>query len=68
MIEGHRKWVKFQDIKLDDSDFEVIGEHFARETKLTQCGHVAQATAILMPERPLVDYAVRWIGKNRRQL
>lgn len=66
VIVGHREWVEFQDIKLDDSDFEVIGEHFAKKTKLTRCGHVAQATSILMPQRPLVDYAVRWIEKNRR--
>jgi len=66
VIEGRREWVEFQDIKLDDSDFEVIGEHFIKETKFARCGHVAQATAILMPQRPLVDYAVRWIEKNRR--
>lgn len=65
MIEGHRRWVELQDIKLDDSDFEIIGERFVNETKLKRCGYVAHASAILIPQRPLVDYALCWIEKNR---
>lgn len=62
---GHRKWVEFQDIKIDDSDFESIGKSFTKETKLVYCGRVAQAPARLIPQRPLVDFAVQWIEKNR---
>lgn len=65
MIGGRRKWVEFQDIDLEDSDF-VIGESFIKETGLVHRGHVACATALLMPQRPLVDYAGQWIEKNRR--
>ena len=66
LVEGRRKWVEFQDIELDETDFEEIGEGFARETGLVRQGRVACATALLMPQRPLVDYAVQWIEKNRR--
>lgn len=66
LIEGHRRWVKFQDIDLVTTDFEEIGEHFARETGLVRQGCVARTTALLMPQRPLVDYAVQWMERNRR--
>jgi aminoglycoside 3-N-acetyltransferase len=66
LVEGHREWVEFQDIEVDETDFEEIGECFARETGLVRQGRVACATALLMPQRPLVDYAVQWIERNRR--
>ena len=65
MIKGCRKWVEFQDIEIDDSDFKSIGESFTKETGLVHSGHVAQAPALLMPQRPLVDFAVQWMEKNR---
>lgn len=65
LIDGRREWVKIQDVDLDDSDFEEIGESFARETGDVRCGRVAAARASLMPQRALVDYAVRWMEKNR---
>ena len=66
LVEGRREWVEFQDIELDETDFEQIGEGFARETGLVRQGLVACARALLMPQRPLVDYAVQWMEKNRR--
>ena len=65
-MEGRRKWVEFEDIELDESDFETIGESFAKETGLVRVGPVACATAQLMPQPALVDYAVQWIERNRR--
>lgn len=66
MIEGRRRWVEFQDIDLNESDFETIGEQFASDTGLMHCGQVACAKAMLVPQRPFVDYAVQWIESNRR--
>ncbi len=65
LVEGRRKWSKFQDIDIDESDFEALGQSIASETTLEQRGSVACATALLMPQRPLVDYAVQWMEKNR---
>lgn len=67
LIDGQRKWVTVQDIEENTSDFEVLGKHFARETGLVRCGRVADAQALLMPQRPLVDYAVQWMEKNRQE-
>ena len=65
LVDGRREWVEFQDIDLDTTEFEEIGEHFARETGLLLQGGVACTTALLMPQRPLVDHAVQWMEGNR---
>ncbi len=65
LIEGSRKWVSIEDINLDSDDFKKIGADFDRDTKLQKRGKVAQADALLMPQKPLVDYAVTWIEKHR---
>ena len=65
MVDRQRQWVAYQDIWLDDSDFEFIGADFARETGLERCGRVGNAAALLLPQRPLVDYTVGWMVRNR---
>jgi aminoglycoside 3-N-acetyltransferase len=60
-----RQWIWYEDINNDDSDFEKIGGDFARETGLLATREVGLAKAHLMPQRALVDYAVKWIEKNR---
>lgn len=64
LAEG-RQWVEFDDLEWNDVDFEVIGENFTRQTGLVRVGRVACATALLMPQRPLVDHAVKWMERNR---
>jgi aminoglycoside 3-N-acetyltransferase len=66
LIEGQRQWVEFDDIDWDDSDFELIGQDFTHQTGLVRQGRVAGATAQLMPQRPLVDFAVQWMEHNRQ--
>jgi aminoglycoside 3-N-acetyltransferase len=63
--EGKRVWVKIRDWNIDDSDFREIGEDFEREMECVSLGKVAQAQCRLMPQRELVDYAMRWIERNR---
>ena len=65
MVDGVRQWVTYDDIDWDDSDFIELGVDFARETGQQRQGKVGQATALLMPQRPLIDYAVTWFEKNR---
>lgn len=66
LVDGRREWLRIQDIDLDESDFEQIGECFAHETGCVRRGRVAQAQALLMPQRALVDFAVRWMEDNRQ--
>ena len=60
-------WTKFENIDLENADFDRIGEDFLRSDngKLVICGKVGLANCQLMPQRPIVDFAVGWLEKNR---
>ena len=64
---GSRIWSTFENIDVDDSDFDRLGEDFLRSDagKLVQCGKVGIADCQRMPQRAVVDFAVDWLGKNR---
>ncbi|MCP4536152.1 MAG: AAC(3) family N-acetyltransferase [Chloroflexi bacterium] len=64
-VDGRREWATIQDVNIDESDFEAIGDSFERATEYVRRGKVAGAEARLMPQRALVDYAVKWIEQNR---
>lgn len=64
---GSRIWGTFENIDVDDSDFDHIGEDFLRSDagKAVQHGKVGIAECQLMPQRVVVDFAVDWLEKNR---
>jgi len=64
-IEGERRWVEMLDIDVDNADFARIGDAFAQETGLVRSGRIGNAPALLMPQRPLIDFAVRWMKAHR---
>jgi aminoglycoside 3-N-acetyltransferase len=63
--DGRREWVWFDDVDTDSDPFDEIGADFASDTGLERVGNVGSATARLMPQRPLVDYAVQWLERRR---
>jgi aminoglycoside 3-N-acetyltransferase len=65
-IDSTRHWLTVDDLDFDDSDFPRIGADYERDTESVITGPVGQAPARLMRMRPLVDYAVSWMGRNRR--
>lgn len=65
MEGGERRWVTFEDVDWDDSDFAAIGAAFAEATGLERRGKVGAGEAILVPQRPLIDFAVGWMERNR---
>jgi aminoglycoside 3-N-acetyltransferase len=65
LVDGERRWVTFTDLAIDEGDFPAIGGAFER-TGLVVRGRVGHGDAALMPQRPLVDYAVGWMGEHRR--
>jgi len=65
LIDGVRRWVKVIDLDIDSSDFPQIGAAFARQTGHVRSCYIGSAAAFLMPQRPLVDFAVRWMEEHR---
>ena len=65
VIDGERRWQEFAALDISDRDFALLGDEFARDTGLVKAGLVGSARALLMPQRPLVDYAVRWLRDHR---
>jgi aminoglycoside 3-N-acetyltransferase len=63
---GQRRWVEFEDIELDETDFDGLGGDFESDTDAVTLGRVGVGEARLMSQRALVDYAVRWFERNRR--
>lgn len=64
IIAGARIWHEFEDLVLDQEDFDQIGDAFAATGGETR-GRVGQATARLCSQRELVDFATDWIRRNR---
>ncbi len=64
---GSRIWTTFEDVDIDSSDFDRIGEDFLRSDtgKVVRHGKVGLASCQLMPQRDVVDFAVDWLEENR---
>ena len=62
---GGRVWATIKDIDLKTEDFDSIGEDFLTETGKVICGKVGLAEAQLVPQRGLVDYAIKWMERHR---
>jgi aminoglycoside 3-N-acetyltransferase len=65
LVNGKRQWKEQQDIDLNDEDFNKLGEAF-NATEHVKHGRVGYGAALLMRQRPLVDFAVQWIEQNRQ--
>jgi aminoglycoside 3-N-acetyltransferase len=62
--DGTSEWVTWTDVAEDESDFGQLGADFDA-TGAIRIGRVAAATAKLMRQRAVVDFAVGWIARNR---
>ncbi len=66
LVDGKREWVAWDELDVHDEDFVEVVDAFAGDTDLVRRGVVANATAQLIPVRPLVDYATDWFSENRQ--
>lgn len=62
--DGNRVEVEYEDIETRTDDFDDLGTDFEREVGLTE-GEVGAATAKLVDQRELVDFATEWFEENR---
>lgn len=65
MVGEHRQWVRFEDLRLDPSDFPEIGWDFIKSGHV-KTGAVACAKCQLMPQRELVDFGAQWMAARRK--
>ena len=65
IVDGKRRWVEYDDIECDDSDFPRVESCFAEESGRMRKGRVANGVAMLVSHRALVDFATDWMEKNR---
>ncbi|WP_323374024.1 aminoglycoside N(3)-acetyltransferase [Plantactinospora alkalitolerans] len=63
--DGTSRWVVWTDVVPDESDFVRLGADFEATGGVT-VGRVGNATARLMPQRALVDFATGWMAAHRR--
>jgi aminoglycoside 3-N-acetyltransferase len=64
--DGERTWVEWTDIEIDDEDFPEVGEAFeAAHPDAVETGEVGAATAKLVDQRALVDFATEWFAEHR---
>jgi aminoglycoside 3-N-acetyltransferase len=64
LSDGQRVWQTYQEYDINSDDFPEIGHAFSKTGQFSQ-GNVGAADSILVKQRPLVDFAVRWMEENR---
>lgn len=64
MEAGARRWVTYSQLDDDATDFPALGEELAR-AGLQRTGTVGAGTGLLMDQRAVVDFAVRWFEQHR---
>lgn len=64
LVDGVRQWVEFDLLALNDDDFPTIGDRYEAEHGIPR-GQVGQGAVRFMKQRPLIDYAVAWMARNR---
>lgn len=62
---GKRVWKAYETLYVDGEDFTKIGEAFEK-TNIVHKAKLGNGTITLMRQRDLVDFAVKWIEKNRK--
>jgi len=61
---GVRTWTRYRDVDLNSDDFEEIGAAF-EAAGTCRTGRVGLATARLMRQRDVVDFAAGWMPEHR---
>ncbi len=64
-INGERKWVMLTELEEHSEEFKKIGKAFTKSGGKQQIGEIGNAKSRLISQRDLVDFAVKWMEKNR---
>lgn len=63
--DGMRKWIEYYDIDYNDEDFMQLGTEYEKSNLPYEIGKVGIGTAKVFPMKELVNFAVKWMEKNR---
>ncbi|MBL8133187.1 MAG: AAC(3) family N-acetyltransferase [Anaerolineae bacterium] len=63
-VDGERRWVEYPRLEISDHDFATLGADYERTIRYAPA-KLGSADLRLLRQRPLVDYAVRWLRANR---
>ena len=66
MENGKRVWKAYETLFVDGKDFADIGAAF-EAAHIVNTANIGAAKLKIMKQRELVDFAVEWIEKNRKQ-
>lgn len=64
---GRRRWVTWREPELDSDRFPNIGEAYERHAGGVTHGKLGAADCLVTRVRPLVDFAVRWLGEPENE-
>ena len=64
MIDGIRHWVTYTTQAVNDEDFIPLGNEYDKEQHI-ELHKIGNADVRFLKQRPLVDWAVEWMEKNR---
>jgi len=64
LVDGQRQWVDFEMLSLETDDFDTIGSAYHAQHGYTS-GKVGLADSLFMRQRPIVDFATKWMTTNR---
>jgi aminoglycoside 3-N-acetyltransferase len=66
LADGEREWRHWEDIELDDEDFQACGDAFEHaHPSAVETGTVGVGESKLLAQQPMVDFAVEWLTANR---
>lgn len=60
-----RVWKEYSTLYVDGEDFNEIGEAFEKECFVNKIS-LGNGNLTFMKQRELVDFAVKWIERNRK--
>ncbi|MDZ7844930.1 MAG: AAC(3) family N-acetyltransferase [Anaerolineales bacterium] len=66
LVNGKRQWVQFRELVEESEKFPALGEAYQQAGGEIHRGMVGNAASMLIPQRPLVDFAVDWILADRK--
>jgi aminoglycoside 3-N-acetyltransferase len=64
LVKGEREWVLLREFDENSDKFPEIGSAYLQAGGMALQGKIGNADTLLIPQKPLVDFGVKWIEDN----